>query len=187
MSPKQPAESIKETKAVCSLVTLNAQTTCKLKTPRPPAQWQSRKPRQPETGSSKRPKLLASKPSGMLRPREPPRLSYSRGNMAMSCVTWRSKSSERRAEIKLTSSPPARMPYVPAHQSSRVLWLLPTTFYWGRLLHHSHSYCCEGLPQGKKSLLQPLLPHQCPSSLLGTKDGTLPQILWRVCLWVEPL
>ena len=28
--------------------------------------------------------------------------------------------------------------------------------------------------------------HQCPSSLLGPKDDTLPQILWRACLWAEP-
>ena len=30
-------------------------------------------------------------------------------------------------------------------------------------------------------------PHQHPSSLLGPKDGTLHQILWRPCLWAEPL
>ena len=30
-------------------------------------------------------------------------------------------------------------------------------------------------------------PHQHPSSLLGPKDGTLHQILWRAFLWAEPL
>ena len=30
-------------------------------------------------------------------------------------------------------------------------------------------------------------PHKHPSSPLGPKDGTLHQILWRACLWVEPL
>ena len=34
----------------------------------------------------------------------------------MSCGIWRSKSSERRAEAKPTSSPPARPPYMSAHQ-----------------------------------------------------------------------
>ena len=29
--------------------------------------------------------------------------------------------------------------------------------------------------------------HQCPNSLIGPKDGTLCQILWRAHLWVEPL
>ena len=118
--------------------------------------------------------------------REPPRPSHSRGNMATSCRTWRSKSSERRAEAKLTSSLPARPPYMSAHWSSRALWLLLTTFYWGRHLHHPHSSYCRGLPQWKNSPLWPFLPHQCPTSLLGPKDDTPPQILWRACLCVEP-
>ena len=81
--------------------------------PRLPVQQQSRKPRQPKTVSSERLKLLALQPSEMLRPEEPPRLSHSRGNMAMSCGTWRSKSSKRRAEAKLTSS---LLPGHPIHQ-----------------------------------------------------------------------
>ena len=32
-----------------------------------------------------------------------------------------------------------------------------------------------------------LPPHQCPNSLIGPKDGTLHQILLRACLWAEPL
>ena len=40
--------------------------------------------------------------------------------------------------------------------------------------------------QWGNSLLQLLLPHQCPSSLLGPKDDMPPQILWRACPWVEP-
>ena len=150
--------------------------------PRSPVQQWSRKPRQPKPVSSKRLKLLALQPSEMSRPREPPRLSHSRGNMAMSCRTWRSKSSKRRAEVNQTSSLPTRLPYMSAHWSSRALWLLPTTFYWGRHLHHPHSSYCRGLPQWKNSLLQPFLPHQCPSLLLGPKDDTPPQIPWRACL-----
>ena len=30
-------------------------------------------------------------------------------------------------------------------------------------------------------------PHQCPNSLIGPRDSTLHQILWKACLWVEPL
>ena len=154
---------------------------------RPPAQWQLRKPRQPKVISSERPKLPVPKPSERLRPRVPLRLSHSKGNMATSCGTWRNKSSKRRAEVELTSSLPARPPCTPAHQSLKVLWLLPTTSYWGKHLCHLHLSCCRGLPLWKNSLLPLLLPHQCPSSLLGLKDSTLHQILWRVHLWVEPL
>ena len=107
--------------------------------------------------------------------------------MATSCRIWRCKSSERRVEAKLTSSPPARLLCTPFYQSSRVPWLLPTTSYWDRHLHHLHLLYCRGLPQWKNSPFKPFLQHQCPSSLLGPKDGTLPQILWRAHLWVEPL
>ena len=154
---------------------------------RPPAQWKSRKPRQPKLVSSERPKLLVLQPSEMLRPGGPLRLRHSKGNMAMLCGTWRNKSSERRAEVMLTSSLPARSLYMPAHLSSKVLWLLPTIFYWHKHLHHLQSSCCRGLPLWKNSPLQPFLPHQHPSSPLGPKGGTLHQILWRVCLWVKPL
>ena len=107
--------------------------------------------------------------------------------MAISCGIWRCKSSERRVEAKKTSSPPARPLCTPVHQSSRVLWLLPSTYYWDRHLHHLHLSYCRGLSQWKNNPFQLLLPHQCPSSLLGPRDGTLPQILWRACPWVEPL
>ena len=116
--------------------------------PRPPVQQWSNKPRQPETVSSKRPKLLALQPSEMLRPRGPPRQSHSKGNMATSCRIWRHKSSNRRAKVKLTSSLPARPICMPAHWSSRALWLPPTTFYWGRHLHHLCPIA-EDFPSGR--------------------------------------
>ena len=116
----------------------------------------------------------------------PPRLSYSKENMAKSCGTWRHKSSERKAEVKLTSSLPAKLLCMPAQQSSRACWWLPSTFYWGRHLHLTPLSYHKGPLQWRNSPLQLLLPHQCPSSLLGPKDITLPQILWRACLWVEP-
>ena len=106
--------------------------------------------------------------------------------MAKSCGTCRHKSFKRRAEVKLTSSLPARLLCMPALQSSRALWWLPTMFYWGRHLHLTHSSYYKGPLQWRNSPLQLLLLHQCPSSLLGPKDGALPQILWRACLWVEP-
>ena len=77
-------------------------------------------------------KLLALWPSGMLRPGGPPRLSYSRGNMAKSCKTWSCKSSERKADAKVTSSLLARLPYMPAQQNSKVCWWLLTNFFLGQ-------------------------------------------------------
>ena len=155
--------------------------------PSMPAQWWSGKLRQPEAVSSKRLKLLAPLPSEMSRSEGPPRLRHSKENIATSCGIWRHKSSERGVEAKLTSSLPARLVCTWVHQSSRTLLLLPTTFCWDTQLHHLHSSYCEGLPQWKNSQLPPLIPHQCPSSLLGPKDDTLCQTLWRVCLRVEPL
>ena len=58
----------------------------------------------------------------------PLRLSHSTGSMPKPFKTWRNKSSERKAEAKLTSSPPVRLPYMPAQRSSRACWKLPITF-----------------------------------------------------------
>ena len=106
--------------------------------------------------------------------------------MATSCGTWRHKPSRRRAEVKPTSSPPARLLCMLAQQSSRALWWLLATFYLDRCLCLTYSSYCKGPPQWRNSLLWLLLLHQCPSSLPGPKDDILPQILWRAWLWVEP-
>ena len=128
-------------------------------TPKP-----SKKPRPPKPAPSRKLKLLALWPSGMPRPREPPRLSYSRCNMAKPCETWRSKSSERKADAKLTSSLLARLPYTPAQQSSKACWWLLTRFCWGRPACPTHSPYHQGPPQQWNIPLQQLLLHQCPSS-----------------------
>ena len=140
---------------------------------RSPTPKPSKKPRSPEPAPSRRPKLLVLQPSGILRPREPPKLNYSRGNMAKSCKTWGSKSSDRKATAKVTSSLLARLPYMPAKQSSKVCWWLPTRFCWGRPLHPTHSLCCQGPPQLRNSLLQQLPLHLCPSSLPDPKGSIL--------------
>ena len=125
-----------------------------------------KKPRPPKPAPSRRPKLLTLWPSRILRPRGPPRPSYSRGNMAKSCKTWRSMSSERKADAKVTSSLLARLPYMPAWQRSNC---------WGRPLCPIHSPYHKGPPKWRNSLLQQLLPCWCPSSLLGPKGGTFPR------------
>ena len=146
----------------------------------------SKKPRPPKPAPSGRLKLFALQPLGMPRPGGPPRLNYSTGNMAKSYEIWRSKSSKRKAEAKLTSSSPARLPYMPAWQSSKVCWWHLTKFCWGRHPHPTHLPYHKGSLQQRNSLLQQLILCQCPSSPLGPKGGILPQILWTACLWVEP-
>ena len=71
----ETTESIKEARAICSHVTLDARTLfftnikeAKTTQAAPAGRW----------------KLLALQPTGMQRPREPPRPSYSTGNMAKS-------------------------------------------------------------------------------------------------------
>ena len=118
------AESIKEARAICSCVPwmLRPCASQLSRKQRSPASKLSKKPRPPMPAPSGRPKLLALWPSGMLRPGGPLRLSHSTGNMPKPSKTWRNKSSERKAEAKLTSSLPVRLPYMPAQWSSKVCW-----------------------------------------------------------------
>ena len=131
-------------------------------------------------------KLLALWPLGMLRPGRPLRPGHSKGNMAKPSETWRTKSSKRKAEAKLTSSLPVRPPYTPAQQSSKACWWLLITFCWGRHQCPSYSPYHKGPPQQSNILPQQLHLHQCPSNPLDPKDGILPQTLWTACLWAEP-
>ena len=152
----QTAKSIKEAKAICCWVTLDAQTTCSQLTLDAKtncsqviqtASSAAVKGTKTTRGlSSKRPKLPVPKPSERLRPRGPLRLSHSKGSIATSCGTWRNKSSKKRAEVEVTSSLPVRSPCMPAHWNLKALWLLLTTSYWGKPLHHLHSSNHRGLP-----------------------------------------
>ena len=137
----------------------------------------SNKPRPPTPAPSGRPKAACLWPLGMPRPRGPLRPNHSAGNMTKPSRTWRHKSSEKKAEAKLNSSLPPRLPYMLAQGSSKACWWL-LTFCWGRHPHPTHSPYHKGLPQQSKSLPQQIFPCQCPSSP--------PQTLWTACLWVEP-
>ena len=182
------AESIKEARAICSHVTLDAEALCfaTVKGARSPTSKPLKKPRPPTPAPYGRPSLVALWPLGMLTSGGPLRLSHSTGNMAKPSKTWRNKSSERKAEAKLTSSPPARLPYMPSQQSSKACWWLLITFCWGRHPHPTHSPYHKGPPQGSNSLLQQLLLHHSPSSPLSPKGGILPQTLWTASVWVGP-
>ena len=89
--------------------------------------------------------------------------------------TQRNKSFKKKAEAKLTSSLPVRLPYTPAQWSSKACWWLLITFCWGRHPHPIHSPYHKGPPQWSNSLPQQLLLCQCPSSPLGPKDCILPR------------
>ena len=118
------AESIKEAKAICSHVTQDAEALCfatvkgakvtyiqtikEAKTTHACTTWEA------EAACSVA--IRDAKTWGPLRP------NHSTGNMAKPSGTWWHKSSERKAEAKLTSSPPARLPYTPAQWSSKVCW-----------------------------------------------------------------
>ena len=138
-------------------------------TPKPP-----KKPRSPKPVPSRRPKPLASlQLSGMLRHGGPPRPNYSRGNMAKSCETWRSKSSDRKAAAKVTSSLLARPPYMPAQWSSKVCWCPPTRFCWGMTpVPHSFSLLPKITLTGGTA---------CPSSSSCTHAHTVSQAQKVAC------
>ena len=120
----ETAESMKEARAICSHVTLAAEALCfsTVRKQRLPTYKLSKKPRPPMPAPSGRPKLLALWPTGMLRPRGPLRASYFTGNITKPSETWSNKSSMRKAEAKLTSSLPVRLPYMPAQWTSKVCW-----------------------------------------------------------------
>ena len=155
------AESIKEARAVCSHITLDAEALCfatvkgakvtyiqtikEAKTTCICTIWEA------EAACSVA--IRDAKTWGPLR------LSYSTGNMAKPSETWRNKLSERKAEATLTSSPPVRLPYMPAQWSSKTCWLLLITFCWGRHSCPTHSPYHKGPPQWSNSPPQQLLPH----------------------------
>ena len=133
---------------------------------RSPTSKPSKKPRPPIPAPSGRPKLLALWPLGMLRPGGPLRPNHSTGSMAKPSGTWRHMSSERKAEAKLTSSLPARLPYMPAQGSSKVCWWLLITFCWGRHPHPPIHLTTRDIPSGATV---------CPSSSSHASAQAVPQ------------
>ena len=174
----QAAKSIKEAKAICSQVILDTKTTCSVvvkeaKTTQGHIIWEAK-----ATCSSAIRDIEARRASQAVT------FQREHGNTMWDLeaqVIWE----ESRSQATFLSACQATLYTCPPEFKNA----LATSYisYWHRHLHHLHSSYCKGLPQWKSSLLQLLLPHQCPSSLLGPKDGTLPQTLWRACLWVEPL
>ena len=182
------AESIKEARAICSHVTLDTEALCFATVKEAKVTYvQTIK----EAKTTHACTIWEAKAASSVAIRDaktwgPLRANHSTGNMAKPSRTWRHKSSERKAEAKLTSSPPAKLPYMPAQQSSKACWWLLITFCWGRHPHPTHSPYHKGPPQQNNSLPQQLLLCQHPCSPLGPKDDILPQTLWTACLWADP-
>ena len=196
----QVAESIKKAKAACSQVTLYTQTTCSQLTlqAKTNCSWvilevktacstAVKKAKTTRGHMVQEAKAACSKGISEVEDQRASQAESFQRKHGNICETWRNKSSKRRAEVMLTSSPPVKLPCTAAHQSLKVLWLLPTISYWANTSAISTCPATENIPCGRTASLPLPLPHQCLSSLLDPKDGTLHQILWRVCLWVEPL
>ena len=64
---------------------------------------------------------------------------------------------ESRSQANFLS--PVKSPCTTAHQSLQALWLLPTISYWGKHLHHLHLSHHRELPLWKDGLLPLPLPH----------------------------
>ena len=152
---------------------------------RSPMSKPSKKPRPPTPAPSGRLKPLALWPIGMLRPMGPLRLSHSTGNMAKQSNTWRNKSSKRKAEAKLTSSPPVRLPYNPSSRAQRCAAGFLSHFVGACTMSYPFT-----LPQGTSPAEQQSAPAAPPVPVprqpLGPKGGILLQTMWTACLWVEP-
>ena len=103
----------------------------------------------------------------MPRPREPLRLSHSTANMAKPSKTWRNKSSKRKAEAKLTSSPPVRLPYMPAQAELKGMLVASYHILLGQA-PTSHPFT---LSQGAS----PVEQHVHPSSSSHTSAQAVPQ------------
>ena len=174
----QATESIKEAKAICFWVTLDTKTACSV------VVKEAKMTQNHIIQEAKATCSPAIRDVEVQRASQVESLQREHGNIMQDLemqVIWE----ENRSQADFLST--CQAVCMPAHWSSRVLWPLLTTFYLGRHLHHLPSSYCQGLPQWKNSRLQLFLSHQCLSSFLGQKDDTLPQILWRACLWVEPL
>ena len=112
----ETAESIKEARAICSHVTLDAEALCfsTVKEAKVTCIQTIKEAKATHTRTIQEAETTCSSAIRDVRHRGPLRLSHSTSNMPKLSKTWRNKSSKRKVEAKLTSSPPVRLPYTPA-------------------------------------------------------------------------
>ena len=102
--------TIKEAKAICSCVTLDAKAQCFM-TVKEAKTTQARTIQEAKAACT-----MAVRHTKTWRASQAQLLQTEHG------TTWRHKPSKRKAEVKLTSSPPAKPPCTPAKQSSKACW-----------------------------------------------------------------
>ena len=105
--------TVKEAKVICSHVTLEVKALCLILV---------KEAKTTQACTIQEAKAACSTAVRDAKTWRASRLSYSRGNTAKSCGTWRCKPSQRKAEVKLTSSLPAKLPCKPAQQRSKACW-----------------------------------------------------------------
>ena len=175
LNESKAAVSIKEAKAACSQVTLNAHVTCsqlalEVKTNCSEAILEAKttcsmavkKAKTTRGHMVQEAEATCSKAISEVEAQRVLQAESLKGSMAASCRTWRNKSLERRAEVELTSSLFVRLSCTTAHWSLKVPWLLPTTSYWGKHLHCLHFPCHRGLPLVEEQPIPATLPTPAP-------------------------
>ena len=149
------------------------------------AQQLSWMPRPPVPAPSGKPKLFAPQPLGMQRPREPPRLTHSTGDMPRPSNTWRNKSSKRKAKVRLfplclSSCLTGQSYRTQGHNGSFLSPVNGTSTYVPPIHFITRS------PPLSNHLLQQFLLPQCLSVLPGPRGDNPPQTQWMTHLLVGP-
>ena len=185
----QAAESIREAKAVCSWVTLDAQITCSqltldTKTTCSAAVKEAKTTQDCIIHEAGAACFTAIRDIEAQRASQGETLQREHGN-----IIWDLEreviQEESRSQVDLLSACQAALYISPLELKST----LATSYHilLGQTPPSPPFVLLQRASPWKNCPLQLPLPHQCSSSLLGPKDGTLPQILWRACLWVKPL
>ena len=147
----------------------------------------SKKPRPPELAPSRRPKLLVLQPSGMPRPRGPPRPSYSTGQhgKVMQDLEEQVIQEEGRSQTDFLSACQAALHASPVELKG-VLVASYHILLGQAPMSHPFALSQRTSPAEEQSApASP--PAPVPSGLLGPKGSILPQILWTAHLWAETM
>ena len=170
--------TIKEAKAMCSHVTLDAKALC-LVMVKEAKMTQAHTIQEAEAACS-----MAIRDAEIWKASQAKLLQREHGKVMLD-LEAQAIQEEGRSQADFLSTCQAASVCQPSRAQRHAGGFLPC-FIGADHLCLTHLPYHKGPLQWRNSPLQLLLLHQCPSSLLGPKDGTFPQILWRACLWAEP-
>ena len=145
--------TVKEAKAICSHVTLDTKALCLAMVKEAKMTWAH------TIQEAKAACSMAIRDAEIQRASQAELLQREHGKIMQDLeaqVIWE----EGRSQAE--SSPPAKLLCMPAQQSSRAHWWLPTMFYWGRHLHPTHSSDHKGPLQWRNSLTSAAPPAPVP-------------------------